>query len=96
MAQFFALAKRNLTDFTEADLAPYMEPEAERARELYAAGTFREIWSRADIPGAAILIEAASLGEARGFMESLPLAIEGMLTYEIMPFMPYRGFGPRK
>ena len=96
MAQFFALAKRNLTDFTEADLAPYMEPEAERARELYAAGTFRQIWSRADVPGAAILIEAKSLEEAKSFMASLPLAVKGMLTYEVMPFMPYRGFGPRK
>ena len=96
MAQFFALATRNLTDFTEADLAPLMEPEAQRARELYTAGTFRQMWTRADVPGAAILMEAASLEEAHGIMASLPLAQKGMLTYEITPFLPYRGFAPRK
>jgi len=96
MATFFALVKRDYEKFTEADFAPLLEPEAERARELYTAGAFRQMWSRGDLPGAAILIEAASLEEAKGFMASLPLAEKGMLKYEVMPLSPYRGFGPRK
>jgi hypothetical protein len=95
MAQFLALAKRDPDRFTQADFSPLLEPEAERARELYAAGTFRAMWSRGDVPGAAIILEAASIEEARSIMATLPLAAKGMLAVEIMPLAPYRGFGPR-
>ncbi|MFN2460340.1 MAG: muconolactone Delta-isomerase family protein [Candidatus Velthaea sp.] len=96
MAQFLALAKRNYERFAEADLAPLLEPEAERARELYAAGAFRQMWGRGDVPGAAIVIEAASLDEARAAIASLPLVQKDMLTVDIIPLTPYRGFGPRR
>jgi len=95
MAQFLALVKRDYDRFTEADFSPLLEPEAQRARELYAAGTFRQMWSRGDLPGAAIVLEAASIEEARSHMKSLPLAAKGMLQFEILPLNPYRGFGPR-
>ncbi len=67
--------------------------EAQRVKELYAAGILRQVWKRGDVPGAAILWEAASEAEAREAIASLPLARAGML--EVTTFLalePYGGF----
>ena len=90
--QFLAIARRLTDRFTDAEFAPYLGPEGERARELYAAGSFRAIYSRGDVPGAVILIEAADEAEARALMESLPFARHGMLAYDLVPLKPYRVF----
>ncbi len=96
MAQFIALVQRNYDRFREADFAPLLEGEAERARQLYAQGIFRAMWSRKDAPGAVILIEAGTQAEAEGAVCSLPLAAKGMLDIEfVIAIGPYRFFGPR-
>ena len=96
MAQFLAIVKRNTEGFSEADIAPFLEPEAERARQLYAQGAVRAMWGRKDVLGAVLLIEAESQAEAEGYLNTLPLKAKGMLDVEsIVPLGPYRGFGPR-
>jgi muconolactone delta-isomerase len=97
MAQFIALARRNYDDYPEAEFtAELLELEAERARQLYEGGVYRQIWSRGDHPGAVLLIEAASLADAQAALESLPLKERGMLLIDVVvPLTPYRGFGPR-
>jgi hypothetical protein len=48
------------------------------------------------MPGAAILLEAASEDEARAAIASLPLAKQGMLEIAALTELePYPGFGPR-
>lgn len=97
MAQFMAVIRRNLDRFAEADFTPeLLEQEAERARQLYAEGVFRAMWSRHDHPGAVVLIEIGTLDEAAAELASLPLAVREMLSLDaLVPLMPYRGFGPR-
>lgn len=96
MAQFMALVKRNYAEFAEADFAPLLDAEAERARQLYAQGVVRAMWGRKDVPGAILLLEAESLDAARGFVDTLPLRAKGMLDLDMLvPIGPYRGFGPR-
>ena len=97
MAQFIAVCHRNLEHFSPSDFTQeLLEAEAERARQLYAQGTFRQVWGRADNPGAVIVIEASSLDEAEAVLASLPLAVREMLTLDVLvPLTPYRGFGPR-
>lgn len=96
MAQFIAIVRRDLEKFTEADFAPLLEPEAERARTMYASGTVRAIYGRKDVPGAVLIFEAADLAAARAALESLPLVQKGMLPVEqFFEIGPYRGFGPR-
>jgi len=71
--------------------------ETQRAKELYAAGILRQIWKRGDVPGAAIVWEAASEDEARAALESLPMFAAGMLELVVLtPLEPYPGFGPGK
>ena len=96
MAQFIAIVRRDLEKFSEADFAPLLEPEAERAREMYAAGTVRTIYGRKDVPGAVLIIEAPDMAGARAALDSLPLVAKGMLPVEhFFEIGPYRGFGPR-
>ena len=97
MAQFIALLRRNYDEFPEPAFTPeLMEAEAERARRLYADGFTRQIWSRGDHPGAAMVVEAASADEARAALGTLPLVEKGMLLLEtLIPANPYRGFLPR-
>jgi uncharacterized protein YciI len=93
MAQFIALVARKTV--SEEQLAPLLEPEAERVRELYAAGTFRAVWGRKDIPGAVILIEAETSEAAQDALASLPFVVKGIVDSTLVPLGPYRGFMPR-
>ena len=96
MAQFIALVRRNSDDFSEADFAPLLEPEAEQGRKLYAQGVVRAMWSRKDVLGAVLLFEAENQAEVDGFLNTLPLKAKGMLLVDsVIPMGPYRGFGPR-
>jgi muconolactone delta-isomerase len=71
--------------------------ETRRVKELYAAGILRQIWKRGDVPGAAIVWEAASEAEVKAALESLPMFAAGMLELVVLaPLEPYPGFGPGK
>jgi muconolactone delta-isomerase len=94
MAQFIALFVRK-PEFSAEQLAPLLEPEAERARALYAAGTFRAVWGRKDVPGAVMLIEAESAEAAQAALASLPFVEQGIVESSLVPLGPYRGFMPR-
>ena len=95
MAQFLAVVRRLTEKFSDEEIAPVLEPEAERARQLYAQGVYRTAWSRKDVPGAVILLEAENQAEAEGYMNTLPLKAKGMIEVEVIALGPYRGFGPR-
>ena len=69
--------------------------ETARVRELYASGILRQIWKRADTPGASILWEAASKAEVEAAIASLPIFQAGLLeVVALVPIEPYPGFGP--
>ena len=93
--QFLVLARRRTEAFSAEEFEKYLEPEAERARTLYAEGAFRQMWSREDLPGAVIVLEAPDLAAAQATVASLPLVALEMLETEIIPMRGYRGFGPR-
>ncbi|MEI5997127.1 hypothetical protein H3V53_07905 [Paraburkholderia bengalensis] len=69
------------------------EREVAYVREKYAADSVRHIWSRTDVAGACLLIEASSAAAARAVIEGLPLMQAGLLVIEtFVPLQPYRGF----
>ena len=92
--QFLSISRRRTDAFPPEAFTPELVGgEAQRVKELYAAGVLRQVWKRGDAPGAAILWEAASEAEALEAIASLPLARAGML--EITTFLtlaPYAGF----
>ena len=93
--QFLSLSRRRIEAFPPEAFTPeLMARETQRVKELYAAGILRQVWKRGDMPGAAILWEAASEGEVRAAFGSLPIAEAGMLEIiAIVPLEPYPGFG---
>lgn len=93
--QFFAVLRRRTEAFSDAEFAERLEAEAECVRSLYARGVVRGAWSREDVPGAVLLLEAPSAQAAREALESLPLLRGGMLELQFLPVRGYRGFGPR-
>jgi len=96
--QFFSLSRRRTDAFPPEAFTPELVGgEGTRVKELYASGLLRQIWARADMPGAAIVWEAENEAEARAAVESLPLFKAGMLEIvALVPLKPYAGFGPAK
>jgi muconolactone delta-isomerase len=94
--QFLSLSRRRIDAFPpEAFTAELAARETQRATELYASGLLRQVWMRGDLPGAAILWEAAGEAEVRAALDSLPLNQAGMLEIvAVVPLAPYPGFGP--
>jgi muconolactone delta-isomerase len=78
---------------TAADFTPALKKaEAARAWELYQAGVVRELYFRQDYPGAVLILECANVAEAKELLNTLPLVKEGLITFDIIPLVPYPGF----
>lgn len=77
---------------TAEDFKPYLKAEAARVYELYQAGTVREIYFTQDQPIAVLMLECASVEEAKQALDSLPLVKAGFISFEFMPLKPYPGF----
>jgi len=94
--QFLSVSRRRTDAFPPEAFTPELVTrESQRVRELYASGILRQVWRRADTPGAAILWEAASEAEVRAAIASLPIFEAGMLEIVLVtPLAPYPGFGP--
>jgi len=59
---------------------------------LYQEGLIRELYFRADRSEAVLVLECASLDEARAALGSLPLVQAGLIRFELVPLRPYPGF----
>ena len=93
--QFMAVVRRRTESFTDEQFAEVLGPEAERIRELYRDGIVRAIYSRGDVLGAVLLLEAPDEATAHGALATVPLNALGMLEIQqFIPLKPYRGFAP--
>jgi hypothetical protein len=61
--------------------------------ELYQSGVIRELYFRGDRSDAILILECADEGEAQQVLDSLPLVQAGLITFEVIPLVPYPGFG---
>lgn len=92
--QILVVLRRRTESFNDADFAPLLDPEAEAIRTLYARGMVRAAWTREDVVGACLLLEAASVEEAREQLQIAPMVARGMSEMTLIPLRGYRGFGP--
>ncbi|HET9028816.1 MAG TPA: muconolactone Delta-isomerase family protein [Candidatus Aquilonibacter sp.] len=93
--QFLAVVRRLTESFSQADFDALLDDEAEGVRRLYAQGVVREAWSRDDVLGACLVMEADSREHAESELMTLPLFVHKMVDYQLIPLRGYRGFGPR-
>jgi hypothetical protein len=85
--------EKEIPGITAEDFRPHLlKAEAARAWELYQSGLFREMYFRQDWPGAVLVLECADVEEANAVLNTLPLVKEGLITFEIIPLVPYPGF----
>ena len=75
--------------FTEAIL----HAEAAKAWDLYQSGVLREMYFSAEKHEAILMLEAGNAEEARSQLARLPLVRAGLIDFEIIPLVPYPGFG---
>jgi hypothetical protein len=66
--------------------------EALRVWDLYQAGALRELYFRGDWPGAVLMLECTDIEEAKALLETLPLVKENLITFDVIPLIPYPGF----
>ena len=66
--------------------------EAARAWELYQAGVIRELYFRADRHEAVLILECADVAAAETALAGLPFVDAGLITFELIPLVPYPGF----
>jgi muconolactone delta-isomerase len=93
--QFLAVIRRLTESFAQSQFDALLDEEAEGVRRLYAEGLIRSAWTRQDVLGACLLIEADSREHAATELNTLPLFVNKMVEYQIIPLRGYRGFGPR-
>jgi hypothetical protein len=77
---------------TAEDFRSHVKAEAARAWELYQAGVIRELYFRQDRPEAVLVLECADVQEADRMLGTLPLVKAGLITFEVIPLVPYPGF----
>ena len=65
-----------------------MPSEVQATVQLYLDGKIREWYSRGDGKGVVFLLNASTEDEARGIMETLPLAKEKLVDEEYVPVGP--------
>lgn len=70
----------------------YLILEAKKVWELYQAGLIRELYFRQDHSEAILIMECSGADEASQALENLPLVQAGLITFEIIPLVPYHGF----
>jgi muconolactone delta-isomerase len=70
-----------------------LKAEAARVWEIYKQGLVREIYFMENENRAVIIMEIGDASEARKILASLPLVQEGLIDFDIIPLIPYPGFG---
>jgi hypothetical protein len=84
--------EKELRGVSRDRLKPHLKAEAERVWELYQGGLFRELYFWNDRASAVLVIECTDVEEAREALNTLPLAKEGLIAFDIIPLAPYPGF----
>jgi len=69
-----------------------LRAEALQAWALYQEGAIRELYFRTDRTEAVLILECASVDEARAALDSLPLVKAGLVAFDLIPLKAYPGF----
>jgi len=80
---------RTLPKTTLEKIQPLLKEEAQRAYDLYRRGVFREMYFRADRPGAVVVLECSDVEEARSVLASLPLVAANLIEFDLIPLAAF-------
>jgi len=83
--------EHELPEIAPEQFQPHLKHEAARVWELTQAGILREAYFRQERTEAVLILECAGAAEAREVLDTLPLVQAGLITFEIIPLIPYSG-----
>jgi len=69
-----------------------LKAEAEKAWQLQQAGIIREIYFQKEQHIAVLILECADETEAAKYLSTLPLVVEKLIRFDLIPLLPYDGF----
>jgi hypothetical protein len=72
-------------------VVPHIAAEAAEVWNAYAADLLRNIYYIADMSGAVLVFEAASVEVVEAALPKFPMVARGLLTCEVLPLKPYVG-----
>jgi hypothetical protein len=77
---------------TKGSIKPeLLKEEMTRVWQLQRAGIIREIYGRADAPGAVIVFECGTVDEVKDYVAAFPLSKAGLLDWDFLPLIaPFR------
>jgi muconolactone delta-isomerase len=84
--------EKELPGIKADDFKPHLKAEASEAWELYQSGIIREMYFRQDQAIAVLILECTDTREAQEVLNTLPLVKERLITFDIIPLIPYPGF----
>jgi len=85
--------EREVPGVVDADFTPnLLRSEAEKAWELHMSDVIREMYFSADKHEAVLVLECATVEDARRSLFKLPLVRAGLIAFDIIPLVPYNGF----
>ena len=84
--------EQEVAGITDEQYQPHLNAEAARVWELYQAGVIRETYFRQDRTSAVLVLECADVEDASRALATLPLVRAGLISFELIPLLPYPGF----
>ena len=84
--------EKELPGTTAEQFLPLLKDEAGCVWELQQAGRLREIYFDANQHTAVLVLECSDVEEAGGLLATLPLVQAGLITFDLIPLVPYDGF----
>jgi muconolactone delta-isomerase len=84
--------EKELTHKMADAFSPHLKDEARRVWELQQSGAFREIYFNADQHTAVLMLECSDMDAARQLLATLPLVQAGLITFDVIPLVPYDGY----
>ena len=74
------------------EFAQHLKSEARQVWKLYQEGCIQEFYFRQDRSEAVLILECADRDEAKQALDRLPLVQAGLISFELIPLVPYSGF----
>lgn len=84
--------EHELPDVASQQFGQHAKAEARKVWELQQADFIREAYFCADRNEAVLVLECASVSEARETLSTLPFVQNKLITFELIPLKAYPGF----
>jgi muconolactone delta-isomerase len=83
--------EKEIPGVTGDQFQPHLRAEAARVWELLQASVLREIYFSQDEHTAVLILECADAADAQQILNTLPLVDAGLITFDVIPLVPYPG-----